>query len=92
MARADLNADMQVLNSVVQAQVAANPAGSSYLASSGVLGDGQGNFTAYLPNSSGAEVNIRTPDGTHLSPGGGERLSQAVMAVMRSQLHIDLPG
>jgi hypothetical protein len=92
MARADLNADMQVLNSVVQAQVAANPAGSSYLASSGVLGDGQGNFTAYLPNSSGAEVNIRTPDGTHLSPGGGERLSQAVMAVMRSQLHIDLPS
>jgi uncharacterized protein len=93
MARADLNAAMQVLNSVVQAQVAATPgSGATYLGSSGVLGDAQGNYTAYLPDSSGAEVNIRTSDGTHLSPGGGERLSQAVLASLRSQLHIDLPG
>ncbi len=92
MAKADLNAEMQVINSVVQAQVSTNPAGATYLGSAGVLGDAQGNYTAYLPDSSGAEVNIRTSDGTHLSPGGGERLSQAVMASMRSQLHVDLPG
>ncbi|HEV3282226.1 MAG TPA: DUF459 domain-containing protein [Acidimicrobiales bacterium] len=92
MARSDLNAGMQVLNSVVEAQVGTDPAGATFLASSAVLGDAQGNYTAYLPNSSGAEVNIRTPDGTHLSPDGGERLSQAVLTAMRSQLHIDLPG
>jgi hypothetical protein len=92
MARSDLNAGMQVLNSVVEAQVGTDPAGATFLASSAVLGDTQGNYTAYLPNSSGAEVNIRTPDGTHLSPDGGERLSQAVLTAMRSQLHIDLPG
>ncbi len=92
MARSDLNAQMQVLNAVVQAQVAAHPTGATYVGSSGVLGDAQGNYTAYLPDSAGAEVNIRAPDGTHLSPGGGERLSQAVMATMRSELHIGLPG
>jgi len=91
MAAAQLDAQMQVLNGIVQGQVAARPSGATYVASSAVLADGQGNFTAYLPNSSGAEVNIRTPDGIHLAPGGGERLSQAVIASMRSKLHIDLP-
>ena len=92
MARPDLNAEMQVVNSVVQGQIAADPTGATFVGSSSVLGDAQGDYTAYLPDSSGAEVNIRTSDGTHLSPSGGERLSQAVMATMRSQLHIDLPG
>lgn len=91
MARPDLNAGMQVLNSVVEAQAAADP-GATYLASTEVLSDGNGNFTAYLPDTSGAEVNIRTPDGIHLSPSGGERLSQAVLASLRTQLHIDLPA
>ena len=91
MAQSNLNAGMQVLDSVVQAQVAADP-GATYLASTDVLGDGHGNFTAYLPDSSGAEVNIRTPDGIHLSPSGGERLSQAVLDSLRTSLHIDLPG
>jgi hypothetical protein len=91
MASAPLNAQMQVLNGVVQTQVEARRDGAAYVASSTVLADGQGNFTAYLPNSSGAEVNIRTPDGIHLAPGGGERLSQAVIASIRSKLHVDLP-
>ena len=91
MAAAPLNAQMQVLNGIVQDQVAARRAGATYVASSTVLADGQGNFTAYLPDSSGAEVNIRTPDGIHLTPGGGERLSQSVIDSIRSKLHIDLP-
>ena len=91
MAAVPLNAQMQVLNGIVQGQVAARRSRATYVASSTVLADGQGNFTAYLPNSSGAEVNIRTPDGIHLAPGGGERLSQAVIDSIRSKLHIDLP-
>ena len=91
MAAAPLDAQMQVLNGIVQDQVAARRHGATYVASSTVLGDGQGNFAAYLPNSSGAEVNIRTPDGIHLAPGGGERLSQAVIDSIRSKLHIELP-
>lgn len=92
MAGSQLNNEMQVVNSVVQSQVTAHSTGASYLSSTPVLGDAQGNFTAYLADGSGAEVNVRTPDGIHLAPGGGERLSQAVLASMRSSLHIDLPG
>ncbi len=92
MAGSQLNSEMQVINGVVQAQVASRPKGASYLSSTGVLGNPQGNFTAYLADSSGAEINVRTPDGIHLAPGGGELLSQAVLASMRSTLHIDLPA
>ena len=92
MAGSQLNGQMQDLNEVVQSQVEAHPRGASYLSSTPSLGDAHGGFTAYLPSSSGAEVNVRTPDGIHLAPGGGERLSQAVLASMRSTLHIDLPG
>ena len=91
MAGDQLNGQMKVLNGIVASQVAARPDKASYVASDAVLADAQGNFTAYLPNSSGAEVNIRTPDGIHLSPGGGERLSQAVIDSMRTKLHIALP-
>ena len=91
MAGPQLNGQMQALNGIVQQQVAARPGKASYVSSASSLADGQGNFTAYLPNSSGAEVNIRTPDGIHLAPGGGERLSQAVIESIRTKLHIALP-
>jgi hypothetical protein len=55
------------------------------------LGDAKGRFTAYLTSPSGAAINVRTTDGIHLTPGGAELLSQAVIASMRSALHIDLP-
>jgi len=68
MAGAQLNGEMQVINGVVEAQVAARPSGATYLASTASLADSQGNFAAYLPSASGAEVNVRTPDGIHLAP------------------------
>ncbi len=85
-----LNADMQNLDSIYQAQAAQNPS-VTYLSSTSVLGTPQGGYTPYII-SNGQEVNVREEDGTHISPGGGEVLSQAVMGTMRSQLHIQLPG
>ena len=91
MQGAQLNGEMQVVNGIVQSQVALRPATASYLSSWDVLGTSQGGFQAYATNAAGAEVNIRTPDGIHLSPGGGEWLSQAVIADLRARLGIDLP-
>jgi len=90
MASAQLNAQLQDLNGVVEAQVTPKGPHATYLGSVRVLGDAQGNFAAYLPDSSGAEINIRTPDGIHLTPGGGARLAAAVIASMQSDLHIRL--
>ena len=91
MANLLLNAELGQINGIVQGQVAARPGKAIYLSSVPVLGDAHGNYTAFLTNSSGATINVRTTDGIHLAPGGAELLSQAVMAAMRTQLHIDLP-
>jgi hypothetical protein len=88
-----LNAALVHLNSLVQAQVAADPAGASYLSSAASLGTPQGGFTAYLANGAGAEINIRTPDGIHLTPGGGGILATAVVNYIQDVLHVGLvPG
>jgi hypothetical protein len=92
MAGAGLDGQMNTVNSLVQAQATARSAGVTFLSSRTVLGTPQGGYTAYLTTGSGAEVNIRTPDGIHLTPDGGEVLSQAVMNCMRSVLKIGLPG
>jgi hypothetical protein len=92
MAGSQLDAKMNLMNGLAHSEAAARPAGATYLSSRNVLGDGQGNYTAYLTNGSGSEVNIRTPDGIHLTLGGGEVLSQAVMNSIRRTLKIALPG
>ncbi len=91
MANPLLNVELQQLNSIVQAQVARRPGKATYLSSVPVLGNAKGGFTAYLTSPSGASINVRTTDGIHLAPGGAELLSQAVIASMRSNLHIGLP-
>ncbi|MBV8463552.1 MAG: DUF459 domain-containing protein [Acidimicrobiales bacterium] len=90
MANALLNAELQQINGLVQTEVAKRPGKAIFLSSVPVLGDAHGNYTAYLTDASGAAVNVRTTDGIHLTPGGAERLSQAVVAAIRDQLHIDL--
>lgn len=82
------------LNSLVQTQVAETRfGGAAYLSSVPALGDQHHNYTAYLTNASGAVINIRTPDGIHLTPDGGARLAAAVVAEMEGKLHIQLvPG
>ena len=85
-----LNAELEHLNSLVQTQVAASKGGAAYLSSVPALGTAQGGYTAYLPNSAGAEINVRTPDGIHLSPGGATRLAAAVTEDIQTQLHVQL--
>ncbi|HWE71148.1 MAG TPA: DUF459 domain-containing protein [Acidimicrobiales bacterium] len=92
MAGSQLDGQMNTVNSLVQAQATARAAGVTFLSSRTVLGTPQGGYTAYLTNGAGSEINVRTPDGIHLTPDGGEVLSQAVMNFMRSNLKIGLPG
>jgi hypothetical protein len=89
-----LNAALRHLNALVQAQVAHTRYGAAaYLSSVPALGDHHHRYTAYIPDASGAVINVRTPDGIHLTPDGGARLSAAVVTAMEGQLHIQLvPG
>jgi lysophospholipase L1-like esterase len=88
-----LNAALIHLNGLVQAQVTAAGAGASYVSSDPSLANAQGGFTAYVSNGAGAVINIRTPDGIHLTPGGGAVLATAVVDYIQDDLHVELvPG
>jgi hypothetical protein len=73
-------------------QAASATANVTFLSSWTVLGTPQGAYTPYVTNGAGQEIHVREPDGTHIAPGGAELLSQSVIAVMRSTLHIALPA
>jgi hypothetical protein len=81
MADPVLNAKMQDLNGIGEAQAALHR-GVTYFASWPVLSDPQGHFATFLPNASGSEVQMREPDGTHIAAAGAQRLSQAAIAFM----------
>jgi hypothetical protein len=89
-----LDAALKHLNALVAAQVAqTKDGGASFLSSVPSLGDKNGAFASFLPDASGAEVNVRTPDGIHLTPGGGARLAAAVATSIQTVLHVQLnPG
>ena len=84
-----LNTEVQNINAI-QKQAAAKVPNVVYVNSNPVLAP-SGTFEPYV-TSGGQEVNVRTPDGTHISPEGGALLSQEVMQVMRSKLGIPLPA
>jgi uncharacterized protein len=86
-----LDAALNHLNALVRTQVAETRLhGAAYISSVPALGDKHPKYTAYLVNASGAVINIRTPDGIHLTPDGGARLAAAVINDMESKLHIHL--
>jgi hypothetical protein len=91
MQSGDLSAKMLDLNTIVQQQAALQKPPVSFISSWSLLGNPPGTYSAFITNSSGQEVNVRTPDGTHLTPAGGEVLSQAVINYMQNTLHFVLP-
>ncbi len=74
-----LNAQMTDLNSIVEHQAAAAHPPVQYISTDHSLGTAQGGYTAFITNAAGQVVNVRTPDGTHLTPSGGEVVAQQVI-------------
>ncbi|MGO8825593.1 MAG: DUF459 domain-containing protein [Acidimicrobiales bacterium] len=79
-----LNAQMSDLNAVVQQRAAAAHPAVTYVSTDKSLGTAQGGYTAFVTNAAGQIVNVRTPDGTHLTPGGGQVVAQQVIAELQS--------
>ncbi|MGD0882773.1 MAG: DUF459 domain-containing protein [Acidimicrobiales bacterium] len=88
-----LDAAMTHLDILDQIQVDEAGPGASYLSSVPSLATALGGFAAYVTNSAGAVINIRTPDGIHLTPGGGAALAAAVVNYIHDDLHVQfVPG
>ena len=75
-----LSAQLVDLNTVVQHQAAATKPAVTYIDTEKSLGTPTGGYTAFSTNAAGQIVNTRTPDGTHLTPGGSQVVAQQVIA------------
>ena len=91
MQNSGLSSEMADLNNIVQQQAALSKPPVDYISSWSLLGNPPGTYTAFITNASGQVINVRTPDGTHMTPAGGEVLSQAVLNYLRGTLHYALP-
>ncbi|HEY1652513.1 MAG TPA: DUF459 domain-containing protein [Acidimicrobiales bacterium] len=75
-----LNAQMADLNDIGQHQAAIAKPPVTYVSTDKSLGSATGGYTAFETNAAGQIVNTRTPDGIHLTPGGGQVVAQQVIA------------
>jgi hypothetical protein len=88
----DLAASITVVNQAYADEAASRP-WVTHVDAAAVLGGPGGTYAESLPagpDGGGAAVDVRQPDGIHLTPAGGERLAAEVMAVIDAA--VDLPG
>jgi uncharacterized protein len=86
-----LSAKMSDIDAVDQQQAAQRQPPVDFISSWTLLGTAQGGYAPFITNGAGQVVNVRTPDGIHLTPAGGEVLSQTVLNYLRGSLHFVLP-
>ncbi len=79
-----LNAQMSDVNAVVQRQATLAHPPVTFLSMDKVLGTAQGGYTAFITNAAGQIVNVRAPDGTHLTSGGGQVAAQQVIDQLKT--------
>lgn len=78
---ADYSLRMARLDGIYRAEAARHP-GVRYVDSWSLFTDADGDYSAYLPTSSGT-TRMRLDDGIHLSRAGGDRLARAVLETVR---------
>jgi hypothetical protein len=86
-----LSGEMALIDDIDATEASKQSPPVDFISTWTLLGTAQGAYTAFITNAAGQVVNVRTPDGTHLTPDGGEVLSQRVLDFLRGNLHIDLP-
>jgi uncharacterized protein len=91
MQNAALSSKMSDVDAVDQQQAALRKPAVNFISTWTLLGTAQGTYAPFITNASGQVINVRTPDGIHLTPAGGEVLSQTVLNYLRGTLHFDLP-
>ncbi len=82
-----LSSEMTTINEIDFTQALKVPR-VTYIPSEGPLSGGQGGFVQYVSDAQGNQIQVRTPDGIHIAPGGADILGQAIEVEMQKILHI----
>jgi uncharacterized protein len=85
----DLDAAMVTENAIFERQTDSF-AGTLYVSSTSVLGNASGDYEAGITDASGQSVELRTPDGVHLTPAGAGLLAGVVIDAFDSRWHLSL--
>jgi hypothetical protein len=80
---------MQLLNGIVQGQTLMHT-GVSYVDSWHLLVNSTGGYSAYLPDASGGQQQVREPDGVHLARPGSDRLADWAISSIQSDFGVRL--
>jgi len=83
MGSGNLSAAVRLIDSITLSEAVLHP-GVTYVGSWSLFVDARGHYAAYLPDPSGRKELVRTPDGIHLTPAGGDRLALAVWQSLRT--------
>lgn len=83
MGSGSLSAAVHLINAIGLSEAVLHP-GVTYVDSWSLFVDGKGHYAPYLPDGSGRKELVRTPDGIHLTPAGGDRLALAVWQSLRT--------
>jgi hypothetical protein len=84
------SASMQTLNAIYEAQAARHP-GVEFLSTWSLFSNAEGQYSAYLTNSSGQTVLARDPDGVHIAPPGGcDMVAEAATNEIEKIWHVHL--
>ena len=86
-----LDAGMTRLDGIAQEVVARYPGDSAYLASDATLAPG-GSFAAAVTGPTGGQVQVRTPDGVHLTATGSDMLADAVAGALANAWGMQVLG
>lgn len=65
--------------------------GITYVSTWSLLADRSGRYATYLPDASGTEIRVRTPDGVHLTPAGGDRVARVLLRLIARRWHVARP-
>jgi len=84
MPEATFNRQMKVLNDIYRSEIEKHP-GVQYIDAYGLLSNGSGGYSQYLPDSDGEMQKVREADGEHLTYAGGLRIAEAVIAAVKKE-------
>jgi hypothetical protein len=82
------DAGVREINAVARAVVARHPS-ATYVDSYELFSSPQGGYTATLAGPSGKAVRVRTPDGIHLTPEGGDLLGVSIYGPLDAACRLD---
>jgi hypothetical protein len=76
------------INAVVYRVIQSRGSGAVFVDSYRLFTGPDGGYTDYLPTSTGGTIDVRAPDGVHLTPAGGDILARQVLTALNRKFDL----